>query len=75
MTWNYRVIEDRTSQEPVRSLREVYYTDGVPTYYTGAIPIQWGAGENQRELVEQLLEAFRQPILKEEDFPDDSTPF
>jgi hypothetical protein len=64
MTWNYRVFEDNTYPEPVRSLREVHYTDGVPTFYTAAIPIEWGAGENQRELVSQLLAAFIRPILK-----------
>lgn len=79
--WNYRVRASSVptgadDYEEVYTIVEVYY-DGDGMEFGGANGMSWGtatamgnSGEELRDDLQRMLQAFDKPILTEEDLPD-----
>ena len=76
MTFNYRIIEKNTKPEKTLGIHTVYYAGGEPVYWSHEpVPMVWSEGENQREMCDQILEAFRKPVINADDLVRTAGPF
>ena len=66
MTWNHRVFVDKTGDEPVYSIREAHYEDGVLKAFS-AVPIapQEVTLDDLRLTLSRMLDALSLPALDE----------
>jgi hypothetical protein len=65
-TWNYRVLSQKSSNETVYSIHQVFYDEQDIVVKYVKVPISLIATdlEDMVEDIELALEAFNQPIIK-----------
>jgi hypothetical protein len=65
-TWNYRVLSQKSGDETVYSIHQVFYDDQDLVVKYVKVPISLIATdlEDMVEDIELALEAFNQPIIK-----------
>ena len=74
MAWKYRIIEMNTKPDPSYYLKYVWYpsNDGPPHFWSNEpAPIMWFKGETHESIRMKINEAFRLPIINENDLVND----